>query len=153
MSQVKKYTFIGVLSIFFIIMLLQSVSGQDLLRTNPNYLKARGLQLKSEQALKIGEYDKAYEYAEESKRLSALALTEVEARLLALRANSWRYRAGRRIEYAQAVNAELSYPDEWKRASALYEEALEAYNAKEHEKAIEGFRAVVSLLEDVRPTK
>ena len=153
MSRAKKYTFIWILTLFFILMVIQSVSGQDLLRTNPNYIKARDLQLKSEQALKIGDYDKAYEYAEESKRLSALALAEAEARLLALRANSWRYRAGRRIEYAKAVNAELSFPDEWDRASALFEEALEDYNAKDWEKAIEGFRAVVSLLENVRPTK
>ncbi len=153
MSRAKKYTFIWILTVFFIFMVIQSVSGQDLLRTNPNYIKARDLQLKSEQALKIGDYDKAYEYAEESKRLSALALAEAEARLLALRANSWRYRAGRRIEYAKAVNAEQSFPDEWKRASALYEEALKAYNAKEYENAIEGFRAVVSLLEEVRPAK
>ena len=153
MSQAKRYTLVLVLSLFFALIALQAGVGQDLLRTNPNYLKARDLQLKSEQALKNGEYDKAYEYAEESKRLSALALAEAEARLLALRANSWRYRAGRRIEYAKAVDADQSFPDEWKRASALYEEALVAYNAEQYEKAIDGFRAVVSILEVVKPTK
>ena len=153
MSQAKRYTLIWVLSLFFALVMIQAVSGQDLLRTNPNYIKARDLQLKSEQALKNGEYDKAYEYAEESKRLSALALAEAEARLLALRANSWKYRAGRRIEYAEGVDAEKRFPDEWKRASELYDKALGAYNAEEYEEAIEGFRAVVSILEVVKPGK
>jgi outer membrane protein assembly factor BamD (BamD/ComL family) len=153
MSQAKRYTLIWIVALFFALAFIQAVDSQDLLRTNPNYIKARDLQLKSEQALNNGEYDKAYEYAEESKRLSALALAEAEARLLALRANSWRYRAGRRIEYAKAVDAEKSYPDEWKRASELYEKALEAYNAQEYEEAIEGFRAVVSILEVVKPGK
>jgi tetratricopeptide (TPR) repeat protein len=150
MSQVKKCTFIGLLAILFIFILPRVADCQDLLKSNPNYLKARELQLKAEQALKNGEYDKAYEYAEESKRLSALALAETEARILALRANSWRYRAERRIEYAKAIKAERSFPDEWKRATAVYEEALKAYNAAEYEKSIEGFRSVVSILKDIR---
>ena len=150
MRLLRKCTFIGLLAVFFSAVLPQVAESQDLLRSNPNYLKARELQLKAEQALKNGEYDSAFEYAEESKRLSAVALAETEARILALRANSWRHRAGRRIEYARAINAERSFPEESKRAEAVYEEALKAYNAGEYEKSIDGFRSVVSILKDIR---
>jgi len=142
-----------ILTVVLLFAFLPGAMAQDLLRSNPNYLKARELQLKAEQALRDGEYDKSYEYAEESKRLSALAEAEAEALFQRYRATNWKSLATRRIEYAKAVRAEQSFPDEFQRATASFEAGLKAYEAEEWATSTESFRAVLKALENVRPTK
>ncbi len=124
---------------------------QDLLRTNPNYIKARELQLRAGQAYEAGEYDKAVEYADEAQRLSALAEGEAAARLLQLRANGWKNQAERRLRYAEGLAADRRYPEEYARARGLFATAQTAYNAGDYQLAMDSARTVVAILEDIEP--
>ena len=146
----RRSTTAAALALLWLFLVLQTTAAQDLLRSNPNYLKARELQLKAEQAFANGEYDKSIEYSEESKRLSALAEAEVESLFQAYRASNWKSLAENRLRYARGIRADLSYPDEFRIATSSYEVGLQAYNAKEYRESIESFQAVVKALENIR---
>lgn len=128
-----------------------AIFAQDLLRTNPNYIKARELQAQAGQAYETGEYDKAVEYADESKRLSDLAEAEATARLLQLRANGWKNQAERRLQYAEGIAADRRYPEEYGRAKRLFDTARTAYDAGDYQLAIDSARAVMAILQDIVP--
>jgi hypothetical protein len=140
---------LGVFLVLFFVSM--AVPAQDLLRTNPNYVKARELQVQATQAYEAGDYDKAVEYADESKRLSDLAEAEASQRLLQLRANGWKNQAERRISYAESIGADRRYPDEYGRAKVLNQAARTAYDAGEYQAAIDSAKAVLALLEDIVP--
>ncbi len=135
-------------------LLLLAVVGagaQDLLRTNPNYLKARDLQVQADQALGRGEYDKSVQLADDSRKLLAQAEAETTARIQQLRANGWKTQAAERIRYARGIRAEVSYPEQWAKANALYDTAQKTYDAGDYDASIASSKAVLAALEGIRP--
>ena len=128
-----------------------ALGAQDLLRTNPNYLKARELQLQAEQAYGRGDYDKASQLAGEAKQLSAVAEREATTRLAQLRANGWRVQAERRLQYAEGIQAPRNFPQAYASAKALYETAVQAYQAADYEKSTAASKAVLAALENIKP--
>lgn len=138
--------------IFALLLAAVATAGaQDLLRTNPNYLKARELQLQADQSFGRGEYDKSVDLAEESKKLLARAETETTARIQQLRANGWKNQAAERIRYAKGIRADVSYPEPWAKANALFDTAQKAYDAGDYETSITSSKAVLAALEGVKP--
>jgi hypothetical protein len=128
-----------------------AAGAQDLLRTNPNYLRARDLQVQADQALGRGEYDRSVQLSEESKRLLAQAEGETTVRLQQLRANGWKNLAAERIRYAQGIKADANYPEQWAKANALYETAQRSYDSGDYDTSIASSRAVLAALEGIRP--
>lgn len=124
---------------------------QDLLRTNPNYLKARDLQVQADQALGRGEYDKSVQLSEESQKLLAQAESETTIRIQQLRANSWKNQAAERIRYAKGIKADVTYPEPWAKANALYDSAQKSYDAGDYEASITSSKAVIAALTGVKP--
>jgi hypothetical protein len=137
-----------ILSLF--VLALAAAGAQDLLRSNPNYLKARDLQLQADQALNRGEYDRSVQLSEESKKLLAQAESETTFRIQQLRANGWKVQASERIRYAKGIKADVNYPEQWLKANALNEAAQKAYDANEFDTSIASSRAVLAALEGIR---
>ncbi len=138
--------------IFALLLAVVATAGaQDLLRTNPNYLKARDLQLQADQALNQGEYDKSVQLSEESQKLLAQAESETATRIQQLRANSWKNQAAERIRYAKGIKADVAYPEAWAKANALFDSAQKSYDAGDYEASIASSRAVIAALEGVKP--
>jgi hypothetical protein len=128
-----------------------AAGAQDLLRTNPNYIKARELQVQADQALGRGEYDRSVQLSDESQKLLAQAESETTTRVQQLRANSWKNQAAERIRYAQAIKADATYPEQWAKANALFATAQQTYDARDYEASIAASRAVLAALEGIRP--
>jgi hypothetical protein len=135
----------------FLVLSLAAAGAQDLLRTNPNYLKARDLQLQADQAFKGGEYDRSVQLSEESKKLLAQAEAETTFRVQQLRANGWKTQASERIRYGKGIKADLNFPEQWQKANALFETAQKAYDANDFDTSIASSRAVLASLQDIRP--
>lgn len=137
--------------IFALLFAAVAVAGaQDLLRTNPNYLKARDLQVQADQALGRGEYDRSVELSQESQRLLAQAESETTTRIQQLRANGWKNQAADRIRFAQGIKADANYPEQWAKASALFATAQRTYDAGDYEASIAASRAVLAALEGIK---
>jgi hypothetical protein len=140
-----------ILVVAFILLPGLAARAQDLLRTNPNYLRARQLQVQAQQAYARGEYDKSVEYAEEAKRLIEVAQTEAGAQRLAFQATNWKNRAEERLRYAEGVGAPERFPDEWADANESYARARTAYDNGDYQTAVDEARRVLAILEDVTP--
>jgi hypothetical protein len=143
----KKTTF--ALALFFLAAI--GAGAQDLLRSNPNYLKARELQLQADQALAAGQYDKAIQLADDSRKLLSQAEAETTVRIQQLRANGWKTQAAERIRYAKGIKADLTYPEQWAKANALYDTAQKAYDAGDYDTSVRSSQAVLGALKDVKP--
>ena len=138
--------------IFALLFAVVAAAGaQDLLRTNPNYIKARELQVQADQALGRGEYDRSVQLSDESQKLLAQAESETTTRVQQLRANSWKNQAAERIRYAQGIKADATYPEQWAKANALFATAQQTYDAGDYEASIAASRAVLAALEGIRP--
>jgi hypothetical protein len=132
-------------------MTLAAAGAQDLLRTNPNYLKARDLQLQADQAFGSGNYDRSVQLSEESKKLLTLAETETTFRIQQLRANGWKTQASERIRYGKGIKADVNFPEQWLKANALFETAQKTYDANDFDTSIASSKGVLATLEGVRP--
>ena len=128
-----------------------AAGAQDLLRTNPNYLRARELQVQADQALGRGEYDRSVQLSDESQKLLAQAESETTTRIQQLRANSWKNQAAERIRYAQGIKADTTYPEQWAKATALFDTAQKSYDAGDYDTSIASSRAVLAALQGIRP--
>ena len=141
----------AIMILSLLLLVVATAGAQDLLRTNPNYMKARDLQLQADQALSRGEYDKSVELAEESKKLLAQAESETTARIQQLRANGWKTQASERISYARGIRAEVAYPEQMSKANALFETAQKTYDSGDYETSIASSKAVLATLEGIKP--
>lgn len=141
----------AVLILSLLLFAVVTAGAQDLLRTNPNYLRARDLQLQADQALGRGEYDRSVQLAEESKKLLAQAEAETTVRIQQLRANGWKNQASERINYARGIRADVTYPEQLSKANALFETAQKSYDAGDYETSIASSKAVLASLEGIRP--
>ena len=134
-----------------LVLAVVTAGAQDLLRSNPNYVKAREMQLQADQAYNRGDYDKAAQLADDSRRLLSQAETETTARIQQLRANGWKNRAAERIAYAKGIKADVAYPEQWAKANALYDTAQKTYDARDYDASIAASQAAYSALDGIRP--
>ena len=126
-----------------------AVGAQSLL-DNPDYKKAQQLMRQSEQAYAEGDYDKAFEYAEEAKQYIENSNTYVTRRVLTYRANSWLKRALSRVNYFKAVGVDPQYADVFARAQEDLAEAQQAFDSASHEQSIALSQKVLQELEGVK---
>jgi hypothetical protein len=125
-----------------------TVGAQSLL-DNPDYKKAQELQRQSEQAYAQGDYDKAFEYAEESKNYIERSNTYVTKRVLAYRANSWLKRALSRVNYFKSVGVDPAYTDVFARAQEDFALAQRSFDDAAYEQSIAYSQKVINDLEGV----
>jgi nucleoid-associated protein YgaU len=136
------------------IVLALSVTGlavsQNFLTDNPFYQEAQELRRQAEQAIEDGEYDRAVELAQEAQELTQQAREWAEEQLLRYQANAWTNRAEERLDFAERVNAQERYPEEYENASEFYEEAESLFEEESYEESIQASRNVISALQGVR---
>ena len=142
----RSIIFIAVLVVLFFSVF--SVAAQSLL-DNPDYKKAQELQRQSERAYSDGDYDKAYEYAEEAKRYIELSNKYVTRRVLTYRANSWLKRAMSRVNYFKSVGVDPQYAGVFAQAQADLALAQRSFDAGVYEESITYSQKVVNELEGV----
>jgi nucleoid-associated protein YgaU len=124
--------------------------GQNFLTDNPYYEEAQELRREAEQAIDDGEYDRAVELAQEAQELTRQAREWAEEQLLRYQANAWTNRAEERLQFAERVDAEERYPEEYENATQFYEEAESLFEEEEYEDSIQASRNVISALQSVR---
>jgi hypothetical protein len=126
-------------------------AGAQSLLDNPDYKKAQELQRQSEQAYADGEYDKAFEYAEEAKQYIERSNTYVTRRVLTYRANSWLKRALSRINYFKSVGVDPQYTEVFARAQEDFALAQRSYDSAAYEQSIALSQKILNDLEGVTP--
>ncbi len=144
----KGKTVFIIFSVLWILVFSFSAAGQSLL-DNPDYKKAIELQQMAEEAHQGGDYDKAYEYAEEAKIYLAKSDVYVAMMLLRYKAKSWKKQAADRIFNAKAGGAETAYPEKFTKAISDFEIAKYAFDSEEYEKSIEYSKSAYFILEGV----
>jgi len=142
----RSIIFIAILGL--IVFSALSAGAQSLL-DNPDYKRAQELQRQSERAYAEGDYDKAFEYAEEAKRYIERSNTYVTRRVLGYRANSWLKRAISRVNYFKSVGVDPEYTGVFARAQEDLALAQRYFDDAAYEQSITYSQKVVSDLEGV----
>jgi nucleoid-associated protein YgaU len=126
--------------------------GQSLF-DNPDYREAKELNRKAEKAFKEGDYDSAYEYAEEArehiKKADAFASMLVQKH----RANTLMQRASGKLDRARSENVENEYPGEFSQATTDFAIAKQSYAAEQYERSIDYSNRVLNVLKDLVPAE
>ena len=125
-------------------------AAQNLLQDNPHAQRARELRRQSEQAIDAGEYNQAYDYAQEAQRESRLAREWAEMMLWAYRARGARNRAQERLSFVRGIDAETNFPDEYRNAVGFYDEGQQLFADESYQPSFEAFQNVLAALESVR---
>lgn len=144
----RSIIFVAILGL---IMFSALAAGAQSLLDNPDFKRAQELQRQSERAYTEGDYDKAFEYAEEAKTYIERSNVHVARRVLVYRANSWRLRALTRVNYFRSVGVDPMYQDVWARAQEDMALAQRTYDQGEYEQSITLSQRVLNALEPVRP--
>jgi nucleoid-associated protein YgaU len=145
-----KKTRITALAILLALVVTGFATAQNFLTDNPYYQEAQQLRRQAEQAIENGEYDRAVELAQEAQQLTRQAREWAEEQLLRYQANAWTNRAEERLDFAERVDAEERYPEEFANAQELYEQAESLFEEEEYEDSIQASRNVISALASVR---
>ena len=138
--------------IAMVVFAVSTAYGQSLL-DNPDYKKAKELQQKAQEAMDAGDYDKAAEYAEQSKGYLKKSDEYVAKMLLKYRANGKIQVAEEKLSYAQRIGAETNALDTFKKAKTSLTDAKTAYTDEDYESSIEHAENVISLLDGIQPAK
>ncbi|MFW6292941.1 MAG: LysM peptidoglycan-binding domain-containing protein [Spirochaetota bacterium] len=132
------------------------VSAQSLL-DDPRYRslidEVQELKEQAQIALDEGRYDDAVALSRQAEEVAAEAEAYAEVRVLRFRANSWVNRAQQRIRYAESINAETHYPDEWELSNQYMADARASFEAEQWAEAIASSRLAFNALEEVRPVR
>lgn len=145
-----RYTRTITIAVVLLVAVTGLAVGQNFLTDNPYYQEAQELRRQAEQAIDDGEYDRAVELSREAQELTQQAREWAEEQLLRYQANAWTNRAEERLEFAERVDAEDRYPDEYENATEFYEEAETLFEEEEYEDSIQASRNVISALQAVR---
>ncbi len=121
------------------------------LKDNPDYKKALDLQAKADSAYAGGDYQAAYDYAEQAKQYSAKAEDYSSTLALRYRASNWLSLAKKKLSDAEDLGAETRYPEEHKQAVDNYAQAQVAFKNAKWEESIEFSKNVVAWLANVVP--
>jgi nucleoid-associated protein YgaU len=118
---------------------------------NPNYKKAREMNQKAQKSYAEGDYQQAYEYAEEAKAHTAKADAYVTMLVQKNKATTLLYQASKRIEAAKAKGAASSFAKQYKQSLADMDMANKTYTAEDYTKSIEYSNRVIDGLTVVVP--
>jgi nucleoid-associated protein YgaU len=131
--------------------LVLSQSFGQALKDNPDYKKAMELQAKADQAYSAGDYQAAYNYAEQAKQYSAKAEQYSSTLATRYRAANWLSLAKQKLSDAEALGAKTRYPEEHKQAVDNYAQAQVAFKNSKWAESIEFSKNVVAWLANVVP--
>ena len=145
-----RYTRTITIAVVLLVAVTGLAVGQNFLTDNPYYEEAQELRRQAEQAIDDGEYDRAVELSREAQELTQQAREWAEEQLLRYQANAWTNRAEERLNFAERVDAEERYPEEYENATQFYEEAESLFEEEEYEDSIQASRNVISALQAVR---
>jgi hypothetical protein len=145
----KRY--IPLLIIFTVIlsMMAHVAFGQDLM-DNEYYQKALKFRKMAEDALAGGNYDKSYEYSEESKKNTQIASDLFAALVLKYRANSLLMQASNRIDSLENMGVSDDDQPVFDQAKSDFEVARTSFNGGEYEKSIEYSTMVLDALKNMK---
>jgi nucleoid-associated protein YgaU len=121
------------------------------LSENPDYVKAKELNKMAQKAYSEGDYEKAYEYAEQARQHVAKADSYVAGLALKSKANTLFYQASKRVEYAKAKDGKVTSSQTFKKAVSDLEIAKGALSSDQYEKSIEHSNKVIEGLNGVVP--
>lgn len=145
-----RYTRTITIAVVLLVAVTGLAVGQNFLTDNPYYEEAQELRRQAEQAIDDGEYDRAVELSREAQELTQQAREWAEEQLLRYQANAWTNRAEERLNFAERVDAEERYAEEYENATQFYEEAESLFEDEEYEDSIQASRNVISALQAVR---
>jgi nucleoid-associated protein YgaU len=121
------------------------------LSENTDYQKAKELNKLAQKSYSVGDYEKAYEYAEQARKHVAKADAYVAELALKSRANTLFYQASKRIEYAKTKEAKATSSQAYKKALSDLEIAKNALSSDQYERSIEHSNKVIQGLNGVVP--
>jgi LysM repeat protein len=144
----KRY--IPLLIIFTVILTLTApaVFGQDLM-DNEYYRKALEFREKAEKALESGDYDKSYEYSEESKKNTQIASDLYAALVLKYRASTLLTQASNRIDSLEYLGVSEDDQPVFDGAKSDFEIARSSFDDGDYERSIEYSTMVLDALRDM----
>ncbi len=131
--------------------LVLSQSFGQALQDNPDYKKALELEAKANQAYAAGDYQAAYDFAEQAKQYSAKAKDYSSTLATRYRAANWLSLAKEKITDAEQMQAKTRYPEEYGQAIDNYAQAQVAFKNSKWEESIEFSKNVVAWLANVVP--
>jgi len=140
-----------IITLAIVLVLLGIIAVGESFFDNPDYKKAKELNRMAEKAYEEGEYDKAYEYAEEAKRFAEKADAYASMLVQRNKANSLLYRASKRIEFVKNQGADQAYPAKYSQAVKDYETAKAAYDSEKYDRSIDFADRVINGLEGIVP--
>jgi nucleoid-associated protein YgaU len=115
-------------------------------RNNQYFVESVRLTNLAQEALEFGDYDASAQYAAEALRYARLS-DEYVALQLRIRETGAALNTARTIlDWAEGVKAQDRYPNEYRQASAAWEEALDAQAAEDWDRAIRASRRVINSL-------
>lgn len=139
------------------LVVLAATVGAQSLMDDPQYRslieEVQALKAQAQTAIDEGHYDEAVELSREAEELADEASQYADQRVRAFQANSWVRRAQQRIRYAESINAETEYPQEWETANQHMVDAQASFQAEEWTEAIAAARLVVDTLEGLQPVR
>jgi hypothetical protein len=147
----RRPLFILLILSFFAALL--PLGAQNLLEDNPHARRARDLRVLAARAIEDGDYDQALEYTEEAEQEREEAVVWAEERVWAFRANSMRNRAREQMIYADRIDAETHYPEEFELAKTTMEDAEEDFEEERYEESFPQFRLVRDTISPLQPVR
>jgi nucleoid-associated protein YgaU len=121
------------------------------LSENPDYVKAKELNKMAQKAYSGGDYEKAYEYAEQARQHVAKADAYVAGLAQKNKANTLFYQASKRVEYAKAKGGKVTSSQNYKKAESDLAIAKSALSSDQYERSIEHSNKVIQGLNGVVP--
>ena len=140
-----------IITVIIVVLLYGIIAVGESLFDNPDYKKAKELNRMAEKAFSEGEYDKAYEYAEEAKQYIEKADAYANMLVLKHRANTMMVKASKRITYAKSEGVGTNFPQQFQSALSDYEKAKDTYGSERYESSITYSEKVIMSLENVLP--
>jgi nucleoid-associated protein YgaU len=133
------------------LVVIAGAPAQNLLTDNPHYERAQELKRQAEQAIEQGDYDQAEQYTQQARQKIQDAREWASRMLEKYKANGWINVAERRMTYAQGVNAQERYPEEYQNASQFFDQAQELFAQESYQESIQAARNTISALQNVEP--
>jgi nucleoid-associated protein YgaU len=121
------------------------------LQDNPDYKKAVQLQAQADKAYAAGDYQAAYNYAEQAKAYAARAEDYSSTLATRYRAANWLSLAKQKLTEAEGMGAEKRFPEEHKQAVENYAQAQVAFKNSQWAESIEFSKNVVAWLANITP--
>ena len=143
----KKITVIVALALFFA---CAGLYAQDL-RNNPEYQKGMEAKALAQRAFDEGDYVKSAEYSASAQEYFQKAKDYADLMALRFAAHNLRNRVKDRFRYADSINAQKDYPDEYAAALADFQKANDAFDAEDYPTSIAGYRALLDMARELAP--